>query len=312
MSDELPFEKKTRAIVCTKNNWTDNDKVLLIQWAQSKCTYLVYGEEIGGQCGTPHLQIYFELKDAMSYTALNKKLFKAYFKKRLGSPKHAAGYCMKGTEEPPDGEHYDWFWFNPSETWVGEQFGELSMQGKRTDIDDPVEMIVHDKKTLREVAMEHPVQYVKYHRGFQSLRSLVLEPRQLTAMPEVVVLWGPTGMGKTRDAYIKYWPDEPHYVWKPSNGNWWDGYDGQKKIIIDEFRAQMTWSDILGLLDRNEFRAPYKGGFVNIQADRFVITSPKPPQMWYRDDDQYDSRSQLLRRITKVIEYKGPLSGHLG
>ena len=72
--------------------------------------------------------------------------------------------------------------------------------------------------------------------------------------------------------YIKHWPDEDHYVWRPSNGNWWDGYDGEKKIIIDEFRGQMTWSDILGLLDRYEYRAPVKGGFVQIQADKFVIT----------------------------------------
>jgi len=125
------------------------------------------------------------------------------------------------------------------------------------------------------------------------------------------VLWGPTGTGKTRDAYIKYWPDEPHYVWKPSNGNWFDGYDGEKKIIIDEFRGSMPWADILGLLDRNEFRAQFKGGFVNIQADKFVITSPFPPCKWYKDDDRYDKFAQLERRLTQVIEYKGGLTGYV-
>ena len=170
-------------------------------------------------------------------------------------------------------------------------------------------MLVHEKKTVRETALEHPAQYIKYHKGIRDMRALVLQPRCLPSMPEVIVLWGGTGLGKTRDAYIKYWPTLPYYVWKPSNGNWWDGYDGEDKIIIDEFRGQMTWSDILGLLDRNEYRAPYKGGFVNIQASKFVITSPFPPERWYKDDDRYDRFQQLERRITKVIEYKGPLTG---
>lgn len=296
-----------RAYVGVKNNYTEEDVAKVQVWAANKCKYLVYGREVGKQ-GTPHLQMYMEFKDKISMTAIVKKLFPMWLGYRKGTPKQAAGYCKKADEKPPKNEGYDWFFDNPSQDWDGEEFGEISQQGKRTDIDVCVEMIVHEGATVRQVAMEHPAQFVKYNKGFRDLRSLVLQPRNLQAMPEVIVLWGPTGVGKTRDAYIKYWPDEPHYVWKPSNGNWWDGYDGEKKIIIDEFRGQMTWSDILGLLDRNEYRAPYKGGFVNIQADKFVITSPFPPDRWYKDDDRYDRFKQLERRITKVIEYRGPLS----
>ena len=302
MTDEdQPFTKRTRPIVCTKNNYSDEDIANLTFFADEKCSYLVYGKELCPTTGTPHLQIYFELKDAMSYSALNKKLFRAYFKKRKGSPRQAAGYCMKGDEKAED---FAKFYDTPAESWDGQQFGQISMQGKRTDIDDPVEMLVHDGATMREVALEHPVSFVKYHKGFQALRAHVIAPRMLEQMPEVYVLWGPTGTGKTRDAYIKYWPDEPHYVWKPSNGNWWDGYDGQKKVIIDEFRGTMSWADLLGLLDRNEFRAPIKGGFVNIVADKFIFTSPMPPFRWYADDDRYDRTSQLDRRITQTIKYE--------
>lgn len=309
MTDPEPFEKRARAIVCTKHNYTSEDIDALCAWAKEKCGYLVYGREKCPETGTPHLQIYMELKDGMSYSALNKKLFNAWFRKRRGTPKQAAGYCKKGDEEPPDGKGYDYFFDNPSDNWEGLEFGEISMQGKRTDIDNPVEMIVHDGCTLREVALEHPVSFVKYHRGFTALRAMTLLPRNLPSAPEVIVLWGPTGVGKTRDAHIKYWPDEPHYVWRPSNGQWWDGYDGQKKVIIEEFRGTMPWSDLLGLLDRNEFRAPVKGGFVNIQADKFIITSPKPPHQWYKDEDTYDRYSQLTRRLTQVI-HLGPLNAY--
>lgn len=298
----------------TKNNYTDEDIAALETWAQTKCTYLVYGKEVG-KLGTPHLQIYMEFKDTISMKAIVKKLFPMWLGFRKGSPKQAAGYCKKGTDEIPTGETAAYFFprtVEEPETWdLGGEWGEISQQGKRTDIDDVVEMIVYEKRSMRDTALEFPSQYVKYHKGLQSLRSMVLAPRLLDKMPQVIVLWGPTETGKTRDAYHKYWPEEKHYVWKPSNGSWWDNYDGEKKVIIDEFRGSMTWADILGLLDRYEFRAPIKGGFVNIQADKFIITSPIPPRLWYKDDDRYDRFNQLERRFTKVIEMKGPLSTYV-
>lgn len=289
-----------RHYVATKNNYTAEDIDKLHAWAHDECSFLVYGKEIGKQ-GTPHLQIYMEFQNTKSMSVINKKLFPLWLGFRRGTPLQAAGYCRKG--ESTD-TNYAQFADNPHETWDGEMFGILSHQGKRTDLDDPVEMIVEDKRPMREVARTYPREFVKYHKGFTALRSHLLEPRSLKGPPEVIWLWGGTGLGKTRDAYIKYFPDEPHYVWKPSNGNWWDGYDGEMKIILDEFRGTMPWADILGLLDRNEYRAPIKGGFVQIQADKFIITSPFQPCMCYRDkDDGADHFRQLQRRITQVVQY---------
>jgi hypothetical protein len=323
--DADPDDKKgKRHYVGTKNNYTDADIVALETWAQKECTYLVYGKEVGKKTGTPHLQIYMEFKNQRSMKSIIKKLFPMWLGYRKGTPRQAAGYCKKGDAVAPEGEKNDYFFprtvdepdmFDDEHPWIlGGEFGEISQQGKRTDIDEVVEMIVHEKRTIRDVALAHPAQYVKYHRGLRDLRTLVMEPRSLTCDPQVIVLWGPTLSGKTRDAYIKYWPDEPHYLWKPSNGQWWDGYDGQKKVIIDEFRGNgMTWTDILGMLDRNEFKPPIKGGFVQVQADKFIITSPLPPHLWYKDDERhkYDKYAQLERRLTEVIEYKGPLSSTL-
>lgn len=312
-AEEAEADKRGKRHYCgTKNNYTDADIAALEDWALNKCTYLVYGKEVGGKCGTPHLQIYMEFENTISMKAIVKKLFPMWLGFRKGTPKQAAGYCKKGTCDIPPGETAEYFFprtVEEPETWeLGGEWGTISQQGKRTDIDELVEEIVHEKKTIREIALQHPAQFVKYHKGLRELRSMVLEPRKLDKMPEVIVLWGGTGTGKTRDAYIKYWPEERHYLWKPSNGQWWDNYDGEKKIIVDEFRGTMVWADLLGLLDRNEFRAPVKGGFVQIQADKFVFTSPMPPHFWYKDDDRYDRFAQLERRMTKVIEYKGPLS----
>ena len=69
-----------------------------------ECRYLVYGKEIGEQ-GTPHLQGYVEHKEALTFSAFNKRLGLkkggpfASCGNRKGSPKEAAGYCKKGTKE---------------------------------------------------------------------------------------------------------------------------------------------------------------------------------------------------------------------
>jgi len=300
--------KHCRSFCWTLNNYTPDDITRMsdVEAINKLFSYIVWGEETS-LTGTRHLQGYAETNGQKRFSAVALFFDNRYHAEpRSGTPKQAAGYCKKGTDE----KEKSWCEFFPRtvedpESWTGAfEHGIISCQGRRTDLTGPVDMIVQEHATIREVARAYPEQFVKFNKGFRDLRSLQIEPRNLDAMPHVVVLWGPTGTGKTRDAYTKFWPDEPHYLWKPSNGNWWDGYDGQKKIIIDEFRAQMTWSDMLGLLDRNEYRAPFKGGFVNIVADKFVITSPFPPPFGYRQDDRYDRIEQLERRITEVHEYK--------
>lgn len=303
--DDAPFEKRCRAIVCTKNNYTDHDESLLNIWGREKCNYLVYGHEVGAE-GTRHLQIYFELKNAMSYAALNKALFRAWFKKRKGTPRQAAGYCKKGVESCPDGQDYSYFYSNPADSWNGNEIGEISMQGKRTDIDDAVEMIVHEGATLQEVAAANPCSWVKHSRGFRDLYFTLMKPRRLASMPEVTVLWGPTGTGKTYHAEELLYPGVPFYKWNPAQDEWWDKYEGERYIILDEFRGGMKFAHLLNLLDRYGCRMPYKGGFVEIQADKFCITSPGPPDSWYSDNDKYDRTAQLHRRITKVVEMNEP------
>ena len=315
---------RPRSICFTINNPTENE-IKHLSTLHDKMRYLVWGMEhvYEGQ-GTPHIQGYVEFKDKTSWESIKTLISpRAHLERRKGTPADAAGYCKKGECEQHIHENKrcpycndfqkKWDFFMPRtmeepEEWhLGFEDGDISTQGKRTDLTAVAEL-VQEGATIRQIAAAFPEQVIKYNKGLRDLRALQLAPRQLDAMPEVIVLWGKTGTGKTRDAYLKYWPDEPHYVWKPSNGNWWDGYDGEKKIIIDEFRGQMTWSDILGLLDRNEFRAPFKGGFVQIQADKFVITSPFPPDKWYKAhlaDDLYDRFDQLKRRITKVIHMFG-------
>ena len=50
--------------------------------------------------------------------------------------------------------------------------------------------------------------------------------------PEVWVLWGPSGTGKSRFV-AACWPDA---FWKAPESKWWDGYSGQETVVLDDFK----------------------------------------------------------------------------
>jgi len=99
------------------------------------------------------------------------------------------------------------------------------------------------------------------------------------------------------EAYI-FSPDS-----NPSGVGWWDGYGGQRDVIIDDFYGGLRFSFMLQLLDRYPLRLQTKGGSVVLLATRFVITSNKHPSDWYN----YDKFGQhawpaFNRRIDEIYD----------
>ncbi len=97
--------------------------------------------------------------------------------------------------------------------------------------------------------------------------------------PQILVLWGATEVGKTRLAYEMY-PD----LYKLECGEtdiWWDGYYGEKCILLDDFYGQIKYSHLLNLLDGYPTRVRTKGGFVTLDNTVWIITSNAPPHEWY-------------------------------
>lgn len=257
---------RLRNFVFTINNPTDG---CLDELKQHAC-YMVAGQEVG-ESGTPHIQGYAELPGPVAQSTVVKWLPRAHLEKRKGNAKQAAQYCMK------DGNY--------------EEIGTRSQQGDRVDIKACTDKIKAGKR-MRDVADEEPVAYVKYHRGLEKLQKILIVPR--TEIPDVRVYWGSTGTGKTARA-MEWLPDA--YMWTPALGKWWDGYEGEKDVILDEFRGQIPFGQLLNLLDRYQAKVEFKGGVCQFAGTRICLTSPLPPAKWYKDLDQEDKLEQLLRRI---------------
>jgi len=253
----------------TLNNWTEEEKSSILAW---QCTYLIFGEEIG-ENGTPHLQGYVEWGRSVRFTTLKGLNERIHWENRKGSAKQASDYCMKEKKITT--------------------LGTISEQGKRSDLDNIAEMIV-DGTPMREIALHSPSHYIKYHKGMHALKYILSDDR--TQKPYVEWRWGKSGTGKTRYCVEKH-PN--HYI--KDETKWWDGYENQEAIIIDDYDNEWNYRQMLRLLDRNKYQGQSKGGYLKINSPYIYITCEYPPGHYWRGNEL----EQILRRVAVVAEVTG-------
>lgn len=188
---------------------------------------------------------------------------RAHWEKRRGTPEEASDYCKKDKK------------------FV--ERGTLPKQGARSDLAGAVE-ILQKGGTLDEV---DPVVVVKYHKGLKVLRGMRMKDRE--AAPTVTWLWGATGSGKTREAAVGSF-------YMKDGTRWWDGYEQQDRIVIDDFDGSWPFRDLLRLLDRYPYQGQTKGGYVKINSPHIYITCEFPPSHYWTDTEL----AQISRRISTV------------
>jgi len=242
-----------------------------------------------GAEGTRHFQAYVELTTPVRFSAFKKTcLTDGHYEKRKGSRDQARDYCMKADtrKEGP---------------W---EFGRWELeQGRRTDIEGVTSMI-EAGASYNEIALSAPVVFIKYHRGIKELlNERNRKYRDSSTEPEVIFIYGKSGCGKSRKAEeiagkspIAHWQD---------NGKWWDGYQDQEWVVLDDFAgSSMAYKDWKRLVDRYGFSVETKGGVVQMSTHRFVITSTRRPDEWWDLEKCKIDRAEIYRRITKVLSWQ--------
>lgn len=292
---------KIRNACFTLNNYTDTD-IDNLRTLGVECKYLIAAREVGAS-GTPHLQGYLELETQMRFNALKDKIPRAHLEARKGTAKQADDYCRKGEQS-----HEEW----AAEGTAGPNYGvnvdiavvlgALGTQkpGRRTDLLEVVESVL-EGANLRQLAENHPEQYIKFNKGIQDYRAKMTAPRSADTPKEIIVHYGPTGTNKTRTA-VEAHPEA--YLIGPEQGKWHDGYDQHTEVILEEFRAQFTFGYLLRYLDRYPMQVEYKGGLTPFKADTIIITAPNHPALWYKPESTKDGKiDQLKRRINKILKF---------
>lgn len=136
--------------------------------------------------------------------------------------------------------------------------------------------------------------YVKHYRTLKQIEKDHLRP--IAIEREIIVYWGPPGIGKSRKAWdeagLDAYPKDPRT-------KYWDGYQGQENVVIDEFRGGIDISHILRWFDRYPVIIETKFGATVLKAKKIWLTSNLNPRDWYKDLDE-DTKGALLRRLNII------------
>lgn len=219
-------------------------------------------------------------------------------------PSYWKTYCSKDTLlwEFTQGEAFtDNEWAD-----ISTQLRPVKAQGKRKDLDFVKEALDAGQST-RDIVMGSNEGFragARYLAFMERYRGMLAQTTEFKAK-EVYVYYGATGTGKTRKAFEDAGGMNPDTVWRwvPGMGaTFFEGYCGQKTVIFDEFRGQLTFGQLLVLLDGYPTSVQIKGSSVAWGPDKIYMTSPVHPKEWYQSKGD-DSIAQLLRRITKVVRF---------
>lgn len=268
---------------------------------EQETSYSVFGIETCPNTSKRHLQGYSHLKNAKTLSAFKKLTDKTmHLEQSLGSAESNLHYCSKGEQPKEEWEESKEIGPNYGKNAIVWQCGTMPQSGTRTDIHELRDACVN-AVALSDIITENDVlvPLAKYQRFAQMVHTSALKERTRAFRKlQVIVHWGKTGTNKTRIPY-----DEGAYVWEPSTPEWWDGYDGESILLIDEFYGQLKPARLLHLLDGYQLRLPIKGGFTYAQWTKVYITSNVPPEEWYTNIPE-QVKEALARRITEVKQFK--------
>lgn len=252
-----------------KRRWifTDFDITNLNKWLSYKCEYIIVGCEICPTTGREHLQGYIEFKSPKKFSTIKKIFPNSHIEEAIWDQEANIKYCKK------DGEFYE--------------KGNPKQQGKRTDLKNICESVL-ENNSLEDVP---PHYFVMYNKG---LNALLQNNRQhRNEKPNVHWYYGLAGTGKTKKATEI---SDSYYI--KDGTQWWDGYDQQEVIIIDDFDGKWPYRDLLRLLDRYQYQGQTKGGYVKINSPYIIITCEFSPSHFWNDN----AYEQIYRRIDVIQE----------
>lgn len=261
---------------------------------------LVYQVEVCPDSGREHVQGYAEFAKPCRFQFAQGVLgiSGAHCEARKKSREACVKYCTKeesrkagtfpallGTLAEQDPAHYK------------------TRQGKRTDISSMVDNIKSGKRAL-ECLESDPDTFVKYSRGMQEVRRIVQQAQatRIRKDQRVTVYWGAAGTGKTRKVYDDHGVENVFTLIADNSACWFDGYEGQDVLLIDDFKGWIQYSMLLKILDIYPLRLPVKGSFTYAGWTKVYITSNYDPATWYTGDHDPEALARRLHVVKRFGE----------
>ena len=263
---------RVRGWCFTLNNYTDDEYTSLLG---AVCTYIIIGKEIAPTTLTPHLQGYIYFKEKKSTAGVRRLCTRAHWLSAKGDSNANFTYCSK------EGNFAERGIIPVSQKRKGEleveRFQNAWVNAKSGNFDEiPCDIMIRFYRTIKEIRKDHMVR--------------IPDLEQLSG----VWICGLAGCGKSRRARVEY----PEAYFKMCN-KWWDGYQGESHVIIDDFgREHKVLGHHLKIwADRYAFLAETKGGAIMIRPKFIVVTTQYRIETIFDDQETADA---IRRRFTVI------------
>lgn len=278
----------------TENRFTRFDNAINNPSSEFKkeIRYVVWQKELCPKTQKLHYQIYVQCHRSLDAPVV-KKLFaltqdgdpEFQVKYKKSKPLEARVYCMKEETRVEGPWEYGTF---------------IEGSGSRTDLAQGISLM--DEGGISKLAQEMPELLIKYPRGmtvtYQERKKVQLQNRNRDFI-KVVVIHGTTGVGKSHLAteISRLLDDGPYYSLEQPGFNrpmYWDGYDGHKILIIDEFKGWIPIGKMLRYLDKYAIQLDQRGTTTWAEFHTIIILSNFTVEEWYPQLDQ--TRLDALKR----------------
>lgn len=269
--------------------------------------HAIAGHEFCPETGREHWQCYGQWYVAVRMLQIKKQLrdHGIYLRRQFGDYDNGEwdgsdnlSYCCK------DGDFE--MWGTPA----------YYHQGQRNELHAAKEAILENPWCDEQTHMvDHFDAHVRGGRVLSKLRTLTQQKKAKEKDNEqalVHVYWGPAGTGKSRKALETLkttYGDSVYSLQPPTNDGsrqWWDGYQGQKGVILEDFEPKnLGFRSFLILTDPYYAkRFEVKGGYVWGKPQIIIITCDRHPKDWVWEGQQSTDKDQLKRRFDRVVHFE--------
>lgn len=223
-----------------------------------------------------------------------------HFIRARGNPKQNLDYCSKSTE----------YLLKTGE------FPDKLDQGKRTDLLNLITWCEENGSMPNaewDLLKLHPEVFFRHPKATQRVLFLARKRARRQAgylQPIVHLYWGDAGTGKSRKAQweAEQVAGDAVSVYRQPPGKWWPGLDGERVIILDDFRDEWcTPSTLLQWLDGYPFTVEDKGTHAVPSFTHIFVTSNERIDDWWKEAREKKPYSQtwgaIRRRFTHIEHF---------